>query len=75
MVGSPLKMSCNCYLHITSGYFHRERGQSLFLDSSANITKTDIRLSLIVISTDAGAIQLGKYLFMFYKQSVLNRGN
>ena len=39
------------------------------MDSFANITKTDIRLSLIVISTDAGAIQLGKYMFMFYKQT------
>ena len=39
------------------------------MDSFANITKTDIRLSLIVISTDAGAIQLGIYMFMFYKQT------
>ena len=54
---------------------YTEKEDRAYLDSSANITKTDIRLSLIVISTDAGAIQLGKYLFMFYKQCVLNRGN
>ena len=50
-----------------------EKEDRAFLDSSANMEKTDIRLSLIAISTDAGEINLANTCSYFI--NVLNGGN
>ena len=58
-------------------YLHRQSGHIAFLDSSGNMDKTDIRLFLIVTSTDAGAIPLGMvktkryFVLFFYKEETI----
>ena len=57
-----LKINCICQKNGPSILFSRPSGHIAFFDSSGGMDRSDIRLFLMVTSTEGGAMPLGTFI-------------